>query len=114
MQGIALVEESRPGQVFGKDGPGSLIAQAVAPLAIEQEQLVGLPLPQPALQCSTSIIAEVHHPAHPRFSRLIDRNPSLPQVHIRNHGIQELPNPHPGPEQHQDHGPIPDGINDCE
>jgi hypothetical protein len=114
MQGIALVDESRPGQVFGKDGPGSLIAQAVAPLAIEQEHRVGLPLPQPALQCSTSIIAEVHHPAHPGLSRLIDGNPSLLQVYILNHGIQELPNPHPGPEQHQDHGSIPDGINDCE
>jgi hypothetical protein len=104
------VDQSRCGEVGDKPGAGSLIAHPMATLAVEQEVFVGVSLAPPGLQGTEGIIAEVDHSADPALPCLIDGNGSLGQVDIINERVQQLPDSHPRPQKHQDHGPIPGVI----
>jgi len=112
MQRIAPLRNPGLLQITQKHHPGGRIAQGASPLTIKQQRLSWIPAPHPFLQRLTSIRTQINHSPRPILLPYNELNLPLLQLHIAHPRPQQLPNPHPGPQQDQDHRPISDFPND--
>jgi hypothetical protein len=79
--------------------PGRAVAHP-APFAPAVEQILFARIPcfHPVPQGTEGIIAEIHNSPQPVLLPLVDLNPPLPEVDIRNPRMKQLPDPHPRPQ----------------
>jgi len=111
MQRIALLQDAGLLQVPLKHHPGGGIAQRASPLTINEQRFAGISFPHPFLQRPAGIHAQVHHSSRPVLLPHHQMDLPLRQIDIRNPQIKQLSNPDPGPQQHQDHRPVPNLLN---
>lgn len=108
---ISLMGQSSSLQISIKHHPSTAVAECVSPVGIEEKLLLGVSPVKPALQGISTIIAEIHDPATAGLCPFTNGDSPFINADVTDPGRQQLADPHPGSQKHQDHSPIPDVLN---